>query len=84
MREEGLEGLPLFAFGASSGGSLALRLASIMPEVAGVVCQISPVNPATLEVQGGDRPYPPTIFVHMAERDPEKAATVTQALKVLK
>lgn len=33
MEEEGLQQLPLFAFGASSGGSQVLRLAAIMPEV---------------------------------------------------
>lgn len=48
-----------------------------------MVCQINPVNPAAFEVPGKRR-YPPTIFVHMAQRDPEKAATVTQALAILK
>ena len=33
VREEGLEGLPLFLFGASSGGGIVLRLAAIMAEV---------------------------------------------------
>ena len=80
---QALAKLPLFAFGASSGGSMALRLAAVMPEVEGVVCQISPVNPATLEAEGG-RKFPPTLFVHMAQRDPEKAATVEAALKLLK
>ena len=51
--------------------------------VQGVVCQINPVNPAAFEVPA-KRHYPPTIFVHMAQRDPEKAATVTQALAILK
>ncbi len=37
-----------------------------------------------LEVEGGKRHFPPTVFVHMAQRDPDKAATVTAALKVLK
>ncbi|KAI7843770.1 hypothetical protein COHA_002668 [Chlorella ohadii] len=83
VAEERLGQLPLFAFGASSGGGFVLRLAQAMPEVQGVVCQINPVNPAAFEVPGKRR-YPPTIFVHMAQRDPEKAATVTQALAILK
>ena len=33
IKTEGLEGLPLYAFGASSGGGIALRLAQAMPEV---------------------------------------------------
>lgn len=49
----------------------------------GVVCQINPVNPAAFDMPAKRR-YPPTIFVHMAQRDPEKAATVTQALAILK
>ena len=120
IQEEGLAGLPLFAFGASSGGSLALRLAAVMPEVQvrgvragccallacesmqlrgavaspllrvparpqGVICQITPVNPLALEVDGGgSRRFPPTVFVHMAQRDPEKAETVAEAIKILK
>ena len=33
MEEEQLQGLPLYALGGSSGGSIVLRLAQIMPEV---------------------------------------------------
>ena len=33
IKEEKLGGLPLYALGASSGGSIVLRLAQIMPEV---------------------------------------------------
>jgi hypothetical protein len=57
----------------------------------GVISQITPVNPSTLAVAddgdsggGGPRSYPPTLFVHMAQRDPEKAETVTAALAILK
>ncbi|KAL4457969.1 hypothetical protein ABPG75_012834 [Micractinium tetrahymenae] len=82
MKEEGLAQLPLLSFGASSGGSFALRVGAVMPEVKGVVCQITPVNPSIFK--GLERPFPPTLFVHMAERDPSKAETVTQALAVLK
>lgn len=48
----------------------------------GVVSQITPVNPAIFK--GLDRPFPPTLFVHMAERDPSKAETVAAALALLK
>ncbi|KAL4426995.1 hypothetical protein ABPG77_009556 [Micractinium sp. CCAP 211/92] len=82
MKEEGLSELPLLSFGASSGGSFALRVGALMPEVKGVVSQITPVNPSIFK--GLDRPFPPTIFVHMAERDPSKAETVAAALGVLK
>ena len=82
VKEEGLQGLPLYALGASSGGGFVLRLAQAMPEVQGVICQINPVNPGVFEVKG--RPYPPTVFVHMAARDPEKAETVTKALAILR
>ena len=33
VKEEGLQGLPLYALGASSGGGIVLRLAQAMPEV---------------------------------------------------
>lgn len=59
-------------------------LSTVRPyNLQGVVCQINPVNPAAFEMPAKRR-YPPTIFVHMAQRDPEKAATVTQALAILK
>lgn len=82
VEEEGLSGLPLLSFGASSGGSFALRVGALMPDVKGVVSQITPVNPAIFK--GLDRPFPPTLFVHMAERDPSKAETVAAALALLK
>lgn len=129
LAAEGLQQLPLFALGASSGGSLVLRLAAIMGEVqasravraaeVGAVCQatamllapaaltvvsteelphvpptttiltqgvtsqITPVNPSTLAVEGGRRAFPPTLFVHMAQRDPDKAETVAAAMEIL-
>lgn len=49
----------------------------------GVVSQITPVSPSIFKLPEGRR-YPPALFVHMAERDPGKAETVTEALKVLK
>lgn len=33
VEEEGLSGLPLLSFGASSGGSFALRVGALMPDV---------------------------------------------------
>ncbi|PSC67478.1 aci-reductone dioxygenase [Micractinium conductrix] len=83
VKEEGLGGLPLYSFGGSSGGSFALRVAAAMEEVKGVVSQITPVSPSIFKLPEGRR-YPPALFVHMAERDPGKAETVTEALKVLK
>lgn len=48
----------------------------------GTVCQIAPINPSIFK--GLDRPFPPTLFVHMAERDPSKAETVAAALGILR
>lgn len=49
----------------------------------GVICQINPVNPFVFDVPEGRR-YPPIIFVHMAQRDPQKARMVSNALAILK
>lgn len=46
----------------------------------GIIAQIVPARPALLRRKGG-RPYPPTLFVHMAERDPEWAAQIEEALR---
>ena len=45
----------------------------------GVIAQITPVRLGVLEV-GSGRSFPPTLFVHMAQRDPEFAASVAEAL----
>ncbi|KAI7843771.1 hypothetical protein COHA_002669 [Chlorella ohadii] len=79
VAEERLGQLPLFAFGASSGGGFVLRLAQAMPEVQGIIAQIVPARPALLKRRGG-QPFPPTLFVHMAERDPEWAAQIEETL----
>ena len=42
-----------------------------------------PVNAGLLAV-GGGRIFPPVLFVHMAQRDPEKAESVARALAVCK
>ena len=145
MEEEQLQGLPLYALGGSSGGSIVLRLAQIMPEVQvrhraagwrpglmarmlgkgrypggwqkqswagfscrphlsatacasaglparlparlqGVISQITPVNPSIFKLDKGAArsSFPPVLFVHMAQRDPEKAETVAEALRICK
>jgi hypothetical protein len=45
----------------------------------GVIAQITPVRLGVLEV-GSGRSFPPVLFVHMAQRDPEFAASVAEAL----
>ena len=45
----------------------------------GIIAQIVPARPALLKRRGG-QPFPPTLFVHMAERDPEWAAQIEETL----
>lgn len=120
LQEEGLGALELFAFGASSGGGIVLRLAQRMQEVKvrqcigqernrswldrgtpgprlrhapaplhtlhappllqGVIAQVVPARPALLQTADG-RPFPPTIFMHMAQREPGWAEQVGLALE---
>ncbi len=82
VRREGLEGLPVFAVGASSGGALALALPAVMPEVAGVIAQVRGVDPAALRLPGG-RKFPPTVFIHMP-RDEDNAAAVRADVAALR
>ncbi|EFN58741.1 hypothetical protein CHLNCDRAFT_140437 [Chlorella variabilis] len=80
VREEGLEGLPLFLFGASSGGGIVLRLAAIMAEVQGVAAQVVPFRPDLMEGGQGWRRFPPVVVAHMAARDPVWAAQVAETM----
>ena len=50
------------------------------PCMQGIIAQIVPARPALLRRQGG-QPFPPTLFVHMAERDPEWAAQIEETLR---
>ncbi|KAL4457968.1 hypothetical protein ABPG75_012833 [Micractinium tetrahymenae] len=142
--EDGLEGIPLYVFGVSSGGGIVLRLAQIMPAVQlrdegwvawrpkqwpcikgwkwlpleaenatpeppgephvshvspkaqGVVAQVVPARPNLLVAECGDssgepessdggsssrRAFPPVLFVHMAQRDPDFALQVEEAIQ---
>jgi hypothetical protein len=62
--------------------NLPLRLPPPLPCAQGAVSQITPVSLSIFKLPAG-RPYPPALFVHMAERDPGKAETVTAALALL-
>ncbi|KAK9862120.1 hypothetical protein WJX84_001804 [Apatococcus fuscideae] len=85
VKKEGWTKLPLYALGVSSGGALALLLASYMP-LQGVCSQVMAIPPAWLDLQNQAKrewPHPPTIFMHMSENDPMTAAGVAQDLKAL-
>ena len=76
-----LSDLPLFAFGASSGGSFvgAMPQMQLTPKAAGLIIQIAP-GPTASGV-GGDvlADYPPTVFSHMP-RDARTAEFVAASI----
>ena len=96
LPRKGLGGLPVLALGASSGGAFALALATELPIIAGVVCEIMAM-PGLAErakalsnsgggkegaASGGGRKFPPTAFIHMP-RDGGTAALVAANAKAL-
>lgn len=69
--------LPVFALGASSGGSFVLLMPSWGFKLAGVCSQIMAVPARMLAA-----PFPPTVLVHMP-RDPRTARAVEMLLQAL-
>lgn len=88
LAAHGLSGKPLYVFGASSGGAMALLLprhAAALPAplpVSGVVSEIMAVGLEYLDKLPGGGAYPPTAFVHMP-RDADTAARVAEAVGAL-
>lgn len=78
-------GVPLFVFGASSGGAMALVLPRYVPDINAIVAQIMALPSSALstviESLSGKK-YPPTLFLHMA-RDEHTSARVDENKKVL-
>lgn len=73
--------LPLFAFGASSGGAFATLLpAADGPRPRGLAVQISAGH--TKAIQEEHKSFPPTVFVHMP-RDEQTAALVLKRKELL-
>lgn len=81
VKEHGLQGLPLFTMGASSGGQMALTLPRHL-EVGGVYAQVRGMDDAQVFVLPNGRQYPPTAFVHMP-RDAENLAVIQQNIQTL-
>lgn len=82
IKREGLEDLPLFVVGASSGGQLVLTLPSIMEEIEGVYAQVRGVDDSVFELPN-QRPFPSTAFVHMP-RDEDNAVVIARNIKTLR
>ena len=81
----GLAHLPLSALGASSGGAFVLQLPQLV-HLHAVVSQIMAIPPAMLGGGGGgraERPFPPTLFVHM-KRDEHTATMAKRCIRKLK
>lgn len=79
--ETALSNLPLYAFGASSGGSFVGMLPTILPHrtLSGLIVQISPVAVTGDELKG----YPPTVFSHMP-RDERTAEFIAKNIEQFK
>jgi hypothetical protein len=79
--ETALSNLPLYAFGASSGGSFVGMLPTILPRrtLSGLIVQISPVALTKEELQA----YPPTVFSHMP-RDERTAEFIAKNIEQFK
>lgn len=60
--------------------SLHVDIGFGFPCTQGIIAQIVPARPALLKRQDG-QPFPPTLLVHMAERDPEWAAQIEETLR---
>lgn len=79
ITRKGLEGLPVVALGASSGGFFISALAT-ENKFSSLVIMISEGKFKTMQVEGD---YPPTLFVHMA-KDKRRAALIKDAMDLLK
>jgi len=79
--ETALSNLPLYAFGASSGGSFVGMLPTILPHrtLSGLIVQISPVAVTGDELKA----YPPTVFSHMP-RDERTAEFIAKNIEQFK
>lgn len=79
--ETALSNLPLYAFGASSGGSFVGMLPTILPHrtLSGLIVQISPVAVTRDELKA----YPPTVFSHMP-RDERTAEFIAKNIEQFK
>jgi len=76
-----LSDLPLFAFGASSGGSFvgAMPQMQLTPKAAGLIIQIAPGPTASGVVGEVLADYPPTVFSHMP-RDARTAEFIAASI----
>jgi len=91
-REEGLsEDVPLYAFGASSGGAFVGHIAKSAALRGKLRCRIPQImavpgaSSFSAQLPNGEQatwPAPPTLFIHMP-RDGRTAGRVTQALREL-
>jgi zinc transporter 2 len=88
VEREGWQGLPLYAWGGSSGGTFAARLPYYLP-MKGIMVQLKSVKGEDLEadpkdpVTGAAWPHPKVVYVYN-RRDPvaqERAIDYTDALK---
>ncbi|EFJ13260.1 hypothetical protein SELMODRAFT_122862 [Selaginella moellendorffii] len=79
IRENRLDGLPIFALGASSGGYFVSTLALQLRFNATVLM----ISEGHFEVMDFDRDYPATLFAHMP-RDERRAIGVARSMKLLK
>lgn len=83
VSREGLQELPLYAMGASSGGQMALTLPLKMSSIAGVYSQVRGVeNPEKIFKLPKGKRYPPVAFVHMP-RDEHNLAIISNNIDVL-
>ena len=92
QRRPELSALPVFAFGASSGGTMAFLLPAYVPGLRAVAVQIAAV-PASMipDMVGGERDgggsspdnFPATLFLHM-ERDQRTSQLVADDVATLR
>lgn len=78
---QGLDGVPLAAMGASSGGAFVLQLPQLTLGLQAVVSQIMAIPPQMLMAQES-QPFPPALFIHM-ERDGRTSAMVEKCVAKL-
>ena len=84
--DDALKDLPLYAFGASSGGSFVSELPLIThaAQIAGLIIQIAPGPRLSEMTPTSDLArYPPTVFSHMP-RDERTAEFVTASIEDLR
>eukprot|EP00887_Chlorella_sp_A99_P005833 scaffold1.g5833.t1 len=83
QEKEGLQVLPVYVLGWSSGGVMAAMLPAVM-DVQGVALIVSAIKPSWLEGwTAAVQPYPPVAFVHM-QRDSSTIRTIEQDIAVLR